>query len=230
MSIPAEELPMDSHDSIPPLEPRVLSVSEVGRLKGHRGHSLLRIMPPASENFCYLRPEQLCDELPLETSPNNLFNDTNVDVLDVALTQRYETNDPCAHCAAQGLDINARDAHRNADVSGQGEGPYSNFHSNLRAVCEFPYSLRCFLAESAAWSSKSSSLLPLKLAELCSIKLPGARVLLRLNDHLKEQEDQRSWVLLIEGQTLGAVESLLREIEGHFAGCNNVTVQTMEEI
>ncbi|VDL87130.1 unnamed protein product [Schistocephalus solidus] len=219
---------MDCRDSIAPLEPRALNVSEVGKLKGHRGQLQLRVMPPTSENFCYLRPERLCDELPLETSPNNPFTGTNVDALDANLTQYYETNDPCAHCAAQGLDINARDAHRNADVSGQSECPHSNFHSNLRAACEFPYSLKCFLADSVAWSSKSSPLLPLKLAELCSIKIPGARVVLRLNDHLKEREDKRSWVLLIEGQTLEAAASLLHEIEEHFAGCNNVTVQTME--
>ncbi|VDN10320.1 unnamed protein product [Dibothriocephalus latus] len=220
---------MECQDSIAPLEPRAPKVSQVGKLKDHRGHSQTRVIGPASEKFCYLRPEQLCGEVPLETSPNNLFTGTNVDVLDATVTQRYETNDPCTHCAAQGLDINARDARTNADVSGQGEGVHSNFHSNLRAACEFPYSLKCLLAESIAWTNKSSPLLPLKLAELCSIKIPGARVVLRLNDHLIEQEDKRSWVLLIEGQTLETVASLLRQIEGHFANSTDVIVQTVEE-
>ncbi|VDM16844.1 unnamed protein product [Hydatigera taeniaeformis] len=130
----------------------------------------------------------------------------------------YITNDPCPHCAIQGLGISARDARINYQLGDATKGPIvSPFVADLRCGCEFPCKLKCFLTDPEGWPLKRLIKLTACLSDLTSacaqVSTKKVRVLLRLNDHLRKEENLRGWVLIVEGKTQEAVYSVLRFIE-----------------
>ena len=132
----------------------------------------------------------------------------------------YITNDPCPHCATQGLSISARNAKINYRLGDALRGlKMSPFMADIRCKCEFPYRIKCFLTDPAAWSVKrleklTSCLTDLTSAQECTLLLQKkVRVLIRLNDHLRKEEGVRGWVLIVEGTTQEAVTSTLQVIE-----------------
>lgn len=130
----------------------------------------------------------------------------------------YITNDPCPHCASQGLSISARNARINYQLGDVTKGPIvSPFVADLRCGCEFPCRIKCFLTDPEGWPLKRLVKLTSCLSDLTSacahISTQNVRVVLRLNDHLRKEEGLRGWILLVEGKTQEAVYSVLHFIE-----------------
>ncbi|KAL5962220.1 hypothetical protein TSMEX_009996 [Taenia solium] len=130
----------------------------------------------------------------------------------------YITNDPCPHCASQGLSIGARNARINYQLGDATKGPIvSPFVADLRCGCEFPCRIKCFLTDPEGWPTKRLMKLTSCLSDLTSvcaqISTQKVRVVLRLNDHLRKEEGLRGWILLVEGKTQEAVYSVLHFIE-----------------
>ncbi|KAL5106051.1 hypothetical protein TcWFU_001244 [Taenia crassiceps] len=130
----------------------------------------------------------------------------------------YITNDPCPHCASQGLSIGARNARINYQLGDVSKGPIvSPFVADLRCGCEFPCRIRCFLTDPEGWPLKRLVKLTSCLSNLTTacahVSTQKVRVVLRLNDHLRKEEGLRGWILLVEGKTLEAVYSVLHFIE-----------------
>ncbi|CUT99168.1 conserved hypothetical protein [Echinococcus multilocularis] len=140
------------------------------------------------------------------------------DTLSKSTPQVYVTNDPCSHCASQGLSICARNARINYQLGDANKGPIvSPFVADIRCGCEFPCRIKCFLTDLEAWPLKRLVKLTSCLSDLTSasayISTKKVRVVLRLNDHLRKEEGLRGWVLIVEGKTQEAVYSVLRFIE-----------------
>ena len=126
---------------------------------------------------------------------------------ELSLPDIYITNDPCPHCATQGLSINARNAKINYRLGDATRGlKWSPFMADIRCECEFPCRIKCFLTDPASWPAKrleklTSCLTDMTSAPEYSSLTQKVRVLIRLNDHLRKEEGVRGWVLIVEGKT-----------------------------
>lgn len=149
-----------------------------------------------------------------------LFQENSL-VMSKETSQSYITDDPCEHCATQPLSINARDSLVNGEFQETvGLHPGNAFAANCSLNCEFPYTIQCFLPEPLNWNCKRSSAMVASLTNLartCGTRLPGTRIVLKLNDHLRGEEGVRGWLLVLQGQTTHIVKQLLSEVEKTFS-------------